>query len=421
MDKDQQIAEINDLLQDESFIAPPFTDEELEAANLTPPCLVQSYIYRDLGAYVGQGGISKTTLALCEDIHLALGRPLYGLPTCESTTLYVTGEDSRGRLGARLNAIMKALELSLGARNIVRERVRVLDMVGRPFRLCEMDGRGNIATSADVDKLIDSFGPLNPGMIVFDPLASFGAPEESVNVGAQGAVNAARRIIRELGCCVRLVHHTGQTVARENLKDQYAPRGGSALSDGCRMVTVLSRPGDELLPFPVGVDDQVVVLSRAKCNFCPPQPDIYIKRRGFVFDYHVDIKQSAEERSASIENQLLRFLADQLASGRKYTATALEQIQPSLKITQKQLRAALAELRLSKRVVDAVLPKDEQIGGKKTYLKPATPLDSAVLATGYPQTPSSTPLPGTTPSPYREKINDGVESLNFVSLYAPVN
>lgn len=69
-----------------------------------------------LGILAAPGGFIKTTLSLWESSHIALGRPLYGLRTCESTTLYVTGEDSRERLAARLHTLMTALGLSQGDR-----------------------------------------------------------------------------------------------------------------------------------------------------------------------------------------------------------------------------------------------------------------------------------------------------------------
>lgn len=73
----------------------PLNDNEL-AGNLTPPWLVENYLYRDLAVFAAPGGSSKTTLALFEAIHIALGRPLYGLRTCTSTVLYVTGEEQGG-------------------------------------------------------------------------------------------------------------------------------------------------------------------------------------------------------------------------------------------------------------------------------------------------------------------------------------
>jgi len=52
---------------------------ELHIARLTPQCVVESYLYADVAVLAGPGGTGKTTLALWEAVHIALGRPLYGL------------------------------------------------------------------------------------------------------------------------------------------------------------------------------------------------------------------------------------------------------------------------------------------------------------------------------------------------------
>lgn len=334
---------------------------------------------------------------------------------------YLTGEDGRERIGARLNALMNELKLRPDERAQVIERLHVIDLVGKPFRLCELDRAGNVTTSDGVSRLIDTIGPLEPGIVDFDPLASFGAPEQSVNDAAQGAVNAARRIIRELECCVRITHHTGQVVARENIKDQYAPRGGSALSDGARMVHVISRPNEsEPLPFAVGPDDQVFVLSRPKLSYCPPQPDILIKRSGYCFEYSVDVKRTEQEKRSDHANQLEAFLVDQLKLKRYHSKNTLESLAQNLKLTRTELRAALSELAISGRVSEKELPDDLKRGGRKAYLRP----NLAGFETGNGEVGSKNgenmeaSSPGfTTSPPYRKKNGGEVDAACFSSPF----
>lgn len=59
------------------------------------------------------------------------------------------------------------------------------------------------------------------------------------NDAEQGLIEAGCRLRNALGACILFVHHTGKQVAREEVMDQYAGRGGSALADGSRMVHVL--------------------------------------------------------------------------------------------------------------------------------------------------------------------------------------
>lgn len=401
--------------------AEPFTEADLKSAQLAPPFIAQNYLYRDLAILAGPGGTNKTTLALWECAHVVLGKPLYGLPTQPTRSLFVTGEDGRERLAARLSALMDGMELSQGDRSTVLDGVRVLDLTGRPFRLCELDENGNIATSDDVSRLIDAFRELDPGIIHFDPLASFGAPEQSVNDAAQGAVNAARRIIRDLGCCVRILHHTGQLVARENIKDQYAPRGGSALSDGARMVHVISRPNEsEPPPFPVGPDDQVFVLSRAKGSYCGPQPDIFIKRTGFVFEHYTEVVRTDAEKRSEHANQIEAFLAAEIRQGRYHSKNTLEALIKDLRMTRDELRTALTELGLSGRLTERELPDGRKQGGRKTYLHPnlasfstvngGVDKDTAVFAA--PTSPSSATSP-----PYSKKNGGEVAAACSISPF----
>ncbi|MGH8646293.1 MAG: AAA family ATPase [Gammaproteobacteria bacterium] len=313
-------------------------------------------------------------------------------PQSRVQPVLVSGEDTRERLCARLREIMTAMELTPNERHTVLERIRVVDLVGKRFRLSELDRHGNVETSADVDRFIQSFAPLKPGLVIFDPLASFGAPEETVNSSAQGSVNAARRIVRELGCCVRLIHHTGQAVLRDNITDQYAPRGGSALSDGARMVAVLGRTEDS--PFPE--KDGVFVLVRAKNNYCRPQPRIFVRRMGFVFDYLTEIVQTDEQRLRAIEDQVWTFPSDQLKSARKYSRNTLDDVRHTLKVSRDTLRQAVTALIMSGRLEEKELEKAEQIGAKKTYLHPVS-----ISRLSARDIPRDTPKPATYPQPSR--------------------
>jgi hypothetical protein len=116
-----------------------------------------------------------------------------------------------------------------------------------------------------------------PAVVAFDPLVSFGASEGMVNDNENGIVTAARRIVRGLHCCVRVIHHTGKGNARGGTLDQYSGRGGSALPDGSRMTTVLQawspEDGSGLHPPPgcrAGPEASITVMNRAKLSYAPP-------------------------------------------------------------------------------------------------------------------------------------------------------
>jgi regulatory protein RepA len=109
---------------------------ELGAANLTPQCVVESYLYADVAAFPGPGGTGKTTLFLFEVVHIVLGEPLYGLKVVTpGVVVLVTAEDRRELLIARLARIMEALGLDDEERATVCAGVMIWDVTGAVCRL----------------------------------------------------------------------------------------------------------------------------------------------------------------------------------------------------------------------------------------------------------------------------------------------
>lgn len=346
--------------------------EMAEDFPLSPPFIVEDYLYRDVAVLAAPGGSSKTTLVLWEAIHIALGLPLYGLRTAITRTLYVTAEDSTQLVAATMRELMTGMGLSDEDRVKAYSSIMILDVRGSKFRLCRMDSGGNANIPEEIDLFIEVYRNLDIGLMVFDPLASFGGPEEKFNTSAQGIIESARRIVRGLGCCVRIIHHTGKVAAQANADDQYAPRGGSALSDGARMVAILSHPRDtDQLSLSVGKEENVIVLSRPKLRYSRSrQPRIYLKRNGFRFEYETEIKLSEEERESEMTLQVFRFLESQLAQGRKYSRSALESVSSEINLTVKQVRSAVAKMTVEGLLKEECLPPEERQGSRKTYLLP---------------------------------------------------
>lgn len=353
------------------------TDDEIAAASLTPRCIVENYLYADVGQLVGPGGTGKTTKLLYEAACIALGWPLWGLrTTAPGWTLFVTAEDQRERLIARLREICAAMELTPDQRQQVFRSVLFWDVTGTGAKLVTMKD-GNIVLTALADGIVDRHRADPPAVITFDPLVSFGASEQAVNDNEQALVTAARRIVRGLGCCVRYVHHTGKANARNGTTDQYSGRGGSALPDGSRMTTVLARwessdtthgrPPPGCKPEP---ESSITILVRAKLSYAPPDlPQLWIKRTGFRFEHFAELRQSPEEAAAARADQIERYLISQHKQGRYWTARQLEDA-PDLDMPRKALREALTALQVSGRLVPVKLPKALCQGSRTTYLRP---------------------------------------------------
>ena len=59
------------------------------------------------------------------------------------------------------------------------------------------------------DAIVGHFREASPVVVGLDPVISFGAGERIVNDNEHSLILAARRIVRGLGCCVRLIRSHG--------------------------------------------------------------------------------------------------------------------------------------------------------------------------------------------------------------------
>lgn len=409
----------------------PFTEDELDQAQLTPMCIVKNYLYADLATQCAPGGTGKTTLTIYEAIHIALGLDLWGCRVLNpGGTLFITAEDSGERFAARMRELMNALNLDAYQRKVVRERVTVWDVSGSMIRLAELDYAGNIRLTGLADGIVAAHKNAGLVQIVFDPAISFGPGERIVNDGEQSIVDACRRIISGLNCCVKLNQHTGKANARNGAIDQYAGRGGTALPDGCRMVTVLSPPSESGAPPPDGwslaPDESGFILNRSKLSHAPPNlPPIWIRRRGWSFEHFILTPRNEDEIRNRDADLVWKVLDTELQENRRHTSRSLEDTNKT-KLSRRRLRPALALLESTGRTVFRDLPDNEKQGGRKTYIHPVAnrAMDSGAVESKIDVSaadPPSTAPASTTARPYRERESGAVDRRlsNSISSTAP--
>lgn len=347
------------------------TPDEWLNARPAPDCIVESYLFADVGVFIAPGGTGKTTLILFEAIHIALGLPLFGLEVRKpGPVLIVTAEDSREVLVARLRAIAAEMGLTDEQRRMVRERVLISDVSGFGFKLTEVDH--DVVRPADgLEAMITGCKAINPVLIVIDPAVSFGVGESRVNDAEQGLIEAARKLRRALNCCIRYVHHSGKQNARDKATDQYAGRGGSAFADGARMVTVLQSmtpcdwkdaTGTELRPGQTGL-----VLARPKMSYAPPAGEILILREGYRFEKVEPAANNAGEALEARAQMILEVLRTELASGHYPTQNSLEALDTGL--TRAELRKVLGWLAATGRIENRDKPGAGSRGARR-YIAP---------------------------------------------------
>lgn len=355
----------------------PFTAAELDTAHLSPRCLVVHYLYADLALVCAAGGTGKTTLLIYEAVCIALGKPLWDKRVITpGKTLFITAEDPRTLFAARLREVMNAMNLTEYERRLALQSIAAWDVSCAVTRLAELDKSGNLQLTTLADQIARAYRDTGLVQVVFDPVISFSPGERMVNDGEQAIVTAARRIVRALGCCVRLVHHTGKQNARNGAADQYGGRGGTALPDGCRMVTILNSISDEAAQekapegFNLAPGESGFILSLSKLSYAPPQPNIWIRRRGFAFEHFEESpRQSREQRITTDADRLAEFLVSEYHHNRRYTRRALDDVASGkLGMSRQRLRTALEVLAVNQRIEERDLPENERQGGKKTFL-----------------------------------------------------
>lgn len=350
----------------------PISGEEWWHARVAQPAIIEDWLHEDVGVFVAPGGTGKTTLLLFQVIHIVLGRDLFGHRILNpGAVIILTAEDSRETLIARLRRMCQQLNLSEAEEEQVREEVSITDVSGKGFKLTTVE-KDVVAPSKLLDRFIVSASELRPSLIVIDPMVSFGVGESRINDSEQGLIDAARRIRNELSCAVLYVHHTGKANARDASLDQYSGRGGSALADGARMVHVLQRldheawteaTGDELAD-----DDSGFVLARPKMTWCPPQPHIYLKRRGYVFE-RFDSVAATEGAGAVIDRdaeKVFQFVHEEYMQGKRYSQNDLMHLKL---MSNGKLRAAVSRLKADNRLMDEKVTTTGQ-GGARQFLRP---------------------------------------------------
>lgn len=333
--------------------------EEWTHSRLHPNSIVENYLFADVGILIAPGGVGKTTLILYEAICLVLGIQLYGrIIHKPGRVVIVSAEDSREQIIARLVRIASSMELSTEQIEHIKNNVLIEYVGGEEFRLCKMEN-DLVITSQHVENLIDSITPLTPSLLVIDPAVSFGVGESRVNDAEQGLIKAARRIRDAVGCCVRLVHHTGKQNAREKTTDQYSGRGGSAMADGARMVAVLKRmEADEWLKvtgeaLPENADG--LLLALPKLSYAPAQPHIYLERIGFSYRHVVPTVFTVEDKRAVIDRQVIDFLQGEEMQNHFHSKSTLEQSE-ALSLSRNDIRTAIARLEVAGRITFTIEP-----------------------------------------------------------------
>ena len=153
-------------------------------------------------------------------------------------------------------------------------------------------------------------------------------------------------------------------------------------------------------------------MARAKLSYAPPQPNIWVRRRGWTFDYFVEEPRDSDAARDRDADKVAEFLVEELYHGRRYTARSLED-SGKLKLPRARLRAALAALEAAGRLEERELPTDQRRGRKKHYLHCAK-ASGAMAAETPPEQPTPPPIAPdiSIAPPYRETRNGAIDAVS---------
>ena len=268
-------------------------------------------------AFVGTGGVFKSTIWCMMAIYMVLDRPLWGQTWWEGgNALMLTKEDDRSVILNRVKDLLHRLNVTERQyQDIVARRIFIDDMTGTDIRLVEADRKGNLSRTPAVEHLIDKYAGHGVTMAAIDPMNMFGPGEVHGNDGAGMMMQVAWSLCRGWGtkdmpANVSYVHHTSTHVAREEIEDAHAGRGASAVGDNARAVWVLHRhklvnPGRHVAPPTIPPDaiarGDVIRLHMAKNSHARRimQPFWAWRDESGLFTFEMPMDDEAAEAAAA--------------------------------------------------------------------------------------------------------------------------
>jgi hypothetical protein len=255
-----------------------------------------------VGIVVGPGDTGKTALLAGLAVHRALwGRcpeaaTYLGKTVRPGKTVFVSAEDGSADYRYAFHAQLYAAGLLDDAGRaspadvaILEGRIAFLDLVGLGIKLARTSFGSSTIAEDDVPLLVEAIAkragsaPKEEGLLViFETASRFGEGEDNEDHSALIAAleQVARQVADLIGApvSVLITTHVAKQVAREGTDDQYAGRGGSAISDNARFAINLMKAPRKVLDdqFGEGVvqaaeAERLLTLNVAKANAVRPE------------------------------------------------------------------------------------------------------------------------------------------------------
>jgi len=299
-------------------------------------------------AMFAPGGVSKSMFSMITAASVATGRSLTGEEVHKQGKVWlINNEDDTDEQYRRLAGI--AIHHNIPWQTI-EDNLYLTCGYGNPYVIAHEGPEGVIA-HPNADKIIAEAKAKNIDYIVFDPFITMHQTEENDNGAIQQVTNVLKRIAKETGAAIEVVHHTKKAGAKSDSEthagDVESGRGASSLKDACRIATTLARMSPKTADkLGINYEDEgrfLVRLDHGKGNFSgPPECASWFKQVSVtlsngdtvgvheIFDISElvdEAKQRSAEHSREQINQYRQDICETLPEGTTELPVLLSNLQ----------------------------------------------------------------------------------------------
>lgn len=228
----------------------------------------RSFIRETLSVTVAPGGVGKSSLLLAEAVAMASGQATVGEAPKERLRVWVWNlEDPEDELARRLAAILLQYDIERG------------DVEGNLFvngaeeqLVVATEDKGGVTLYEPlIGAVIAEMNRLRIDVLIVDPFVSSHTVSENSNNAIAAVSDVWRKIARETGAAVHLVHHVRKGGPGQSEFSADDARGAKALTDAARSVRVLNRMSkQDAEKYYINNPWAYVRVDDGKSNFAPP-------------------------------------------------------------------------------------------------------------------------------------------------------
>jgi len=309
---------------------PPFFNS-LDLVNfqkLKKPQIFKNYSTEDIHLTTADGGTGKTTLKLYEAVCLALGEDFLGFENTRregARTLFITGEDTREKLGAMIGAICKQMGILKDKKKMSKIKNNIVVKKDDDLCLITKDRQGFIHINQEsLNKVMEAIVDLKPTLIVFDPISSFWGSESALNDMSKVVAKFMGKLVVASGACVEVINHMGKSSSAGKDMTQFAGRGGTGLPSHSRVSRVLRGISEEEYKEETGFElkeNQSAMICNVN-KFSDGSPllnnPFIIVREGFLFSKVALVAREIKEEADKVTDteRVFKYIKSEREQGR---------------------------------------------------------------------------------------------------------